>query len=24
VGVYLVTPAGYIVDHFTREVIELP
>lgn len=23
-GVYLVTPAGYIVDHFTRQVVELP
>ena len=23
-GVYLVTPAGYIVDHFTRRVVELP
>ena len=23
-GVYLVTPAGYIVDHFTRKVMELP
>lgn len=22
--VYLVTPAGYIVDHFTRQVVELP
>lgn len=22
--VYLVTPAGYIVDHFTRRVVELP
>jgi dCMP deaminase len=22
--VYLVTPAGYIVNHFTREVVELP
>lgn len=22
--VYLVTPAGYIVDHFTRQVIQLP
>lgn len=22
--VYLVTPAGYIVDHFTRKVVELP
>lgn len=24
IGVYLVTPAGYIVDHFTRKVIETP
>lgn len=24
VELYQVTPAGYIVDHFTREVIELP
>ena len=23
-GVYLVTPAGYIVDHFTRQVVEMP
>lgn len=23
-GVYLVTPAGYIVDHFSRRVVELP
>lgn len=23
-GVYLVTPAGYIVDHFTRKVVEMP
>lgn len=23
-GVYLVTPAGYIVDHFSRQVVELP
>lgn len=22
--VYLVTPAGYIVDHFTRKVVEMP
>ena len=22
--IYLVTPAGYIVDHFTREVVDLP
>lgn len=22
--VYLVTPAGYIVDHFTRQVVEMP
>lgn len=22
--VYLATPAGYIVDHFTRQVVELP
>jgi len=22
--VYLVTPAGYVVDHFTRKVVELP
>lgn len=24
IGVYLVTPAGYIVDHFTRRVVEMP
>ncbi len=24
VGVYIVTPAGYIVDHFTRKVVTLP
>ena len=24
VEVYLVTPAGYIVDHFSRKVVELP
>lgn len=24
IEVYLVTPAGYIVDHFTRQVVELP
>ena len=23
-GVYLVTPAGYVVDHFTRKVVEMP
>lgn len=23
-GVYLVTPAGYIVEHFSRQVVELP
>lgn len=22
--IYLVTPAGYIVDHFTRKVVEMP
>lgn len=24
IEVYLVTPAGYIVDHFTRRVVEMP
>lgn len=24
IEVYLVTPAGYIVDHFTRKVVEMP